>query len=210
MDRTADNSCLAAVSLLESSTRELSDDELVTAVCAGDEVSFEHLFERHQRLVIRLASRFFHRREEIEEIIQESFAGAYFALSTYQSREGKSFAAWLSRITINTCYDQLRRTRRRKESAVSELSEAEAAYLEARLQSEGGGSEIESLTVSRDLARKLLARLEPEDRLVLTLLKAEEMSVAEIAEITGWSVSKVKMRVLRARCILQRVLRRLV
>ncbi len=60
--------------------------------------------------------------------------------------------------------------------------------------------------ISRDLANKLLARLAPDDRIVLTLLDAEELSVAEIALVMGWTVSKVKVRAHRARQALRRVL----
>ena len=60
------------------------------------------------------------------------------------------------------------------------------------------------------MARKLLARLGPEDRLVLVLLNAEEMSVNEIARLMNWSASKVKVRAHRARAALRRHLRKLV
>jgi RNA polymerase sigma-70 factor (ECF subfamily) len=66
--------------------------------------------------------------------------------------------------------------------------------------------DAESVAVSRDLAAKLLARLSPEDRLVLVMLDAEGMSAAEIAGLLGWSVSKVKVRAHRARASLRRVL----
>ena len=63
--------------------------------------------------------------------------------------------------------------------------------------------------MARDLAAKLLDRLEPDDRLVLTLLEAEECSTAEIAQLTGWSIAKVKVRAHRARKRLRRVLQKL-
>ena len=72
----------------------------------------------------------------------------------------------------------------------------------------GAGSDVESALVSRDLAVKLLARLSADDRLVLTLLDVEGFSVAEIAEMTSWSVSKVKVRAHRARAHLRRVMQR--
>ena len=71
-------------------------------------------------------------------------------------------------------------------------------------------ADVETRLVSRDLASKLLARLSAEDRLVLTLLDVEGFSVAEIAEITNWSISKVKVRAHRARAHLRRVLQRYV
>ena len=61
--------------------------------------------------------------------------------------------------------------------------------------------------ISRDLVNKLLGRLSPEDRLALTLLEVEELSVKEIAEITDWSIAKVKVRAHRARLALRRVLK---
>ena len=93
---------------------------------------------------------------------------------------------------------------------MSDLGEEEEALLVARLRDTGQSSDIESAAVSRDLAGKLLQRLEPDDRLVLTLLSVADLSVAETAELTGWSVSKVKMRAHRARRSLQRVLHRFV
>jgi RNA polymerase sigma-70 factor, ECF subfamily len=52
----------------------------------------------------------------------------------------------------------------------------------------------------------LLARLKPDDRLILTLIAVDEMSVVEIAKVTDWSVAKVKVRAHRARASLRRVL----
>src|SRR5262245_55041877 len=62
---------------------EMTDDELVVAARSGDESAFARLFDRHRRLVSRLGYRFFPRREQVEEIIQESFIKAYFALGDY-------------------------------------------------------------------------------------------------------------------------------
>jgi RNA polymerase sigma-70 factor, ECF subfamily len=186
-----------------------TDADLVAAVRAGDEAAFEKLFRRHRRRVALIASRFFRRREQIEEIVQESFMKAYFALSAFSNAQGASFASWLARIAFNTCYDELRRMRRRPESVASNLSTEEMSQLRERVSAEEAGRKIESAMVERDLARKLLSRLSPEDRLVLVMLEVEEMSVAEIASLTRWSVSKVKVRAHRARAALRRVLHKL-
>jgi RNA polymerase sigma-70 factor, ECF subfamily len=185
-----------------------TDAELIAATRAGDEAAFTQLFERHRQLVSRLAYRFFRRREQVEDIIQESFIKAYFALDDYQGGHEKSFVSWLARITVRTCYDELRRVQRRSESNIGDLTDDEAAYLTDRLRDLSASGNIESVAVSRDLADKLLARLKPEDRLVLTLLKIEELSVAEIAEMVGWTSAKVKMRSHRAQHGLRRVLRK--
>src|SRR6266508_813064 len=159
---------------------ESTDDALVGATVAGDEGAFEQLFERHRRQVGRIGSRFFAQREQIEEIIQDTFTKAYFALSTYHGTHAASFKAWLTQIAVNCCYDHLRRARRRPEQGFGDIEESEAQEFAAQLRSPP--SDVETELVSRDLATKLLARLSTEDRLVLTLLDVEGFSVAEIAE----------------------------
>jgi RNA polymerase sigma-70 factor (ECF subfamily) len=179
-----------------------SDESLIRSVCEGDEAAFESLFERHKRQVARTAGRFFTQTEKVEEIVQETFTKAYFALSDYSPDRGAAFSTWLTRIAINACFDQLRQSRRRPETLLSDVTSGET--LEGRIGATANTAESD--LISRDLANKLLARLRAEDRLVLTLLDAEEMSVREIAKITGWSASKVKVRAYRARAALRRVL----
>ena len=184
--------------------------ELVSEVRAGEEAAFEELFRRHRRRVALIASRFFRHREQIEEVVQESFAKAFFALGEFSNRQAESFGAWLSRIAFNVCYDELRRLKRRPESSLSDLDEDEAAGLRSRAGAAHSSRGVESEAASRELAAKLLSRLSPEDRLVLVMLDVEGLSTAEIAEVTGWSVSKVKVRAHRARAHLRRVLKRFV
>lgn len=185
---------------------EASDDALARSVCAGDEAAFESIFARHRYRVARLAGNYFNRPEKIEEIVQEAFTKAYFALGDYAPQEGASFAAWLSRITINTCFDELRKAKRRPEDTMSEFAEEELAMIANRPLFANGRSDAEAQAISSDLANKLLARLKAEDRLVLTMMEVEEMSVAEIARVFDWSVSRVKVRAHRARLALRRVL----
>jgi RNA polymerase sigma-70 factor, ECF subfamily len=187
---------------------QMTDDELVAAARTGDESAFGRLFERHRRLVSRLGYRFFPRRDQVEEIIQESFIKAYFALDDYQGGGEKSFVSWLARIAVRTCYDELRRVRRRGESSIGDLSEEEAAYLHERLRDLSAGGNVEGAAISRDLANKLLSRLRPDDRMVLALLKLEELSIAEISNLTGWTTAKVKMRSHRAQRGLRQLLRK--
>lgn len=201
MDETADTS-------VHAPTREpeRADAELVARARGGDDDAFEELFRRHKRRVALIASRFFRQREQVEEVVQESFAKAFFALGEFANGRDASFAAWLARIAFNVSYDELRRQKRRPEGALEELTEEEAATLNERLR--GVGPDAEGEAVSRDLASKLLARLSAEDRLVLVMLDVEGLSVAEIAGLLKWTGSKVKVRAHRARAHLRRVLER--
>src|ERR671926_677955 len=92
---------------------DLADAELAARARAGDESAFEELFRRHRRRVALIAARFFRRREQVEEVVQESFTKAYFALAEFGGGRDASFAAWLARIALNVCYDELRRQKRR-------------------------------------------------------------------------------------------------
>ena len=185
---------------------ERADAELAALARAGDEAAFEELFRRHRRRVALIAARFFRQREQVEEVVQESFTKAFFALGEFGGGRDGSFAAWLARITFNVCYDELRRQKRRPEGALDELTEEEVAALAGRVR--GEGPDAEASAVSRDLAAKLLARLSPEDRLVLVMLDVEGLSVAEIANLLNWTGSKVKVRAHRARAHLRRVFER--
>ncbi len=206
MDETAENLNPATLDGSAQPTVARSDGELVSHVCAGDETAFEELFNRHRRRVALFASRFFRGREQIEDVVQESFTKAYFALGDFTNTREASFAAWLARIAFNACYDELRRLQRRPEGATNDVTEEEAARLNATLRDESAGADIERATIAHDLADKLLSRLSPEDRLVLVMMDAEGMSVSEIAEQTSWSASKVKVRAHRARVSLRGVL----
>ncbi|MGB9179138.1 MAG: sigma-70 family RNA polymerase sigma factor [Pyrinomonadaceae bacterium] len=198
-----------ALEMPVDSKTEASDGELVARVLAGDEAAFEEIFNRHRRRVALIAGRFFRQREQVEEIVQESFMKAYFALPNFNNAQEASFASWLARIAFNTCYDELRRIKRRPESAATALSDEEVVQLKKHISSETAGQGIETATVNRDLADKLLSRLSAEDRRTLVMLDAEEMTVAEIAKLMGWSESKVKVRAHRARAALRRVLHKL-
>jgi RNA polymerase sigma-70 factor (ECF subfamily) len=209
MGEMADNSgSVNAPGSAAQSTAEPSDPELVARVRSGDEQAFEELFNRHRRRVSLIASRFFRQHEQIEEVVQESFTKAYFALGDFSNAQEASFAAWLARIAFNSCYDELRRQKRRPESSLSNISEEESAWIKDRLRAEGAGDDVLAAAIARDLAGKLLSRLSPEDRLVLVMLDVEGLSVSEIAKINHWSSSKVKVRAHRARVSLRRVLER--
>ena len=204
MKETASNAVRATEDSVSRGTLDVADETLAEAARRGDHAAFDQIFERHRRRIARLAGRFFNRPERVEEILQDVFTKVYFSLDAYSPDRGHSFSAWLSRVTINACYDELRRARRRPESSISDITTDEADWLNVQLQGKRGNAESE--VISRDLANKLLARLSPEDRLVLTLLDAEELSVAEIAVVMGWKISKVKVRAHRARHSLRRVL----
>jgi len=186
---------------------ERTDNQLVDLVLAGDGYAFEQLFDRHKRLVAVIARRYFRRPEEVEELIQISFAKAYMELGKFRGRYDRSLSSWLVRITTNACLDTLRSQKRKPERLNCDLSDAEA---DALLQLTADTSlTAEKTLLDRDLTNKLLAQIPDADRLLLHMLYSDEMSMGDIAEMFGWSRSNVKIRAWRARAAVRKVLRKI-
>jgi RNA polymerase sigma-70 factor (ECF subfamily) len=188
-------------------TQDKSDSQLIELILTGEEAAFENLFNRYKRLVASIAGRYFQRPEQIEEIIQISFSKVYFDLKTFRGDYNYSFAGWIGKITTNACLDVLRTQKRKPDNLWCEFSEAETEILFADVANIE--KTAENWLIERDLAEKLLSKLSVEDRAILQMLDAEEMSVREVSEITGWSNSKIKIRAFRARNSLRKILRKI-
>jgi RNA polymerase sigma-70 factor (ECF subfamily) len=185
------------------------DDHLIELTLDGDESAFEMLVRKHSRRVFSIARHFFRSPETVEDIVQESFAKAYFSLLSY--RRGASFEQWLAKIAVNNCYDELRRRKKRNESLLTDLSDDEEGWLESKLSNVAFNvhfSEAEREKAA-EISDKLLSKLSIDDRVILILLHSENNSVREISQMMGWSEAKVKIRAFRARHSLRKALVRL-
>jgi RNA polymerase sigma-70 factor (ECF subfamily) len=182
---------------------EPTDAELIAAVLDGDTASFEPLIRKYQPRVFATARRYARRESEVEDIVQEVFIKAFQKLDGFRGEA--PFEHWLMRLAVRTCYDFLRGHQRNRETAFSELTEPEADWLEQFVvQPDMTG---ESADAARQLVDKILSRLPPAARMVITLLEIEGRPVKEIAALTGWSVPLVKVRAFRARGKMRRILR---
>lgn len=175
----------------------------------GNERAFEEILRRYSPRVFRVASKFFRQRDEVEDAAQEAFLKAYTQLSSYQGRG--SLEGWLTRITTNQCINKLRSLKRRPESSVSELTDHEGPWLENQLAgvSMERHQSSESGRVAADLAEKVLSELPADDRLVLMSIDGEHLPVKDVAAMTGWSESKVKVRAFRARRRMRKAIEKL-
>lgn len=153
-----------------------------------------------------MASRFFRQRSLVEEAAQEVFLKAFTQLGSYEGRG--SLEGWLTRIATNTCLNMLRGSKRRPEMTVSDLTEEEDKWLEQHLPDLEEKS-VENSVVAADLADRLLSVLSPEDQQALLMIDGEQASIKEVAEATGWSESKVKVRAFRARKKIREAMERL-
>lgn len=183
--------------------------ELARLARDGDESAFAEIMRRYSPRVFRTASRFFRRREQVEEAAQEVFLKAFTQLASFEGRG--SFEGWLTRIATNTCLNLIRSAKRRPEMMISDLTEDEGAWLDAHAvdATTENQSSVEDRIVAADLAERVLNTLSPDDRLVLTLVDGEETPVKEVSEMTGWSESKVKVQAFRARRRMREALEKL-
>ncbi|MBI3651847.1 MAG: RNA polymerase sigma factor [Acidobacteria bacterium] len=187
-----------------------NDDAVIRRILAGDQDAFEILVRRYSPRVFSIIGSFFRRRDMVEDIAQEVFARSYFSLATFTL--GRSFEAWVAKIAVNACYDHLRAQRRRSENSAPQFTEQEDEWLELQMleAARDRHASFERQRDAADVAEKLLAKLDPEDRIVLVLLDRDGFSVQEIAEMLGWGQSKIKVRAFRARRVLRAAMKRLV
>jgi RNA polymerase sigma-70 factor (ECF subfamily) len=154
---------------------------------SGDAEAYERIVRRYQQQIGNYLWRFTHDRNDYEDLVHNVFVEAYFSLSRY--RGGGSLRNWLLTIATRVGYAYWRqqaRQRKRNEVTLDGIAEPQA---NAKLPEDPRLDRLE----------KALASLSPRDRLVLTLLHLEERSVAQAAELTGWSQTMVKVQAHRAR-----------
>ena len=182
-----------------------SDAELIAAVLQGDTASFEPLVTKYSPRVFATARRYARRESEIEDIVQEVWSKAFHKLPGFRGEA--PFEHWLMRMAVRTCYDFLRAHQRNRESSFTDLTEPEHDWLESFVRAPAQASD--EADAARQLVERLLAMLSPPARLVITLLEIENRSVKEISQLTGWSVSLVKVRAFRARSEMRKCLQRI-
>jgi RNA polymerase sigma-70 factor (ECF subfamily) len=184
---------------------EPTEAELIAAVLQGDAEGFGFLVQKYSPRVFATARRYARRESEVEDIAQEVWIKAYQKLASFRGEA--PFEHWLMRLTVRTCYDFLRSHQRKKELSFSELSDPEVNWLERFAARDDDGTE--HADAARKLVERILEKLSPAARLVITLLEIEDRSVKEIAALTGWSVPLVKVRAFRARAEMKKVLAKL-
>jgi RNA polymerase sigma-70 factor, ECF subfamily len=173
------------------------DRELVRRAQAQDKEAFEELVRRHQHRVFAVAGGILRRREDVEDIAQQVFVKAYFSLKRFDQRA--AFSTWLYKITVNECWDLLRKKKVRPLVYESDLSEEQARQFEATDERRSEEPDISERLEARQRVERLMEGLDPRDRLMLILKEVEGFAVEEIGEILELNANTVKVRLFRAR-----------
>ncbi len=158
----------------------------IQASQGGDHEAYRRLVERYQAEVSGLMWRFCQNEAVCDELVQDVFIEAYYSLKSYKQRA--PFKYWLKRIATRVGYRFWKRRTRQRQFCPLEMIQDVAAP----------APRVDSGQVQM-LAYRLLDRLCPADRLVLTLIYFDQCGTEAIAQRMGWTRAMVKMRAYRAR-----------
>ena len=177
--------------------RNSEEAALVRRVQARDEIAFRDIVERYQAKIFSIIYGILRNHNDAEDIAQQVFSKIYFSIQNFDFRS--SLLTWIYKITVNECYDYLRKKRVRKLVYESDFSEEDAQRMQNTETATDQGPAVDTRLAQRDLVIKLLAKLSSEDRNLLLLKEVEGHSVEELSHMTGMNENTIKVKLFRAR-----------
>ena len=176
---------------------DLDVADCLARVRKQDQDAARSLVEFLYPAVIRIVRANLPRRAAEDDLAQEIFVKMFAKLDQYEGEV--PLEHWVSRIAVNHCLNAIRAQKSRPEWRMADLSEEQAAALEAVTTSVVPDPDPAHLIGARELVEKLLEPLGPNDRLLMRLLEMEDRSVEEVRQLTGWSSAVIRVRAFRAR-----------
>jgi RNA polymerase sigma-70 factor, ECF subfamily len=180
---------------------------LVRRVQAKDEMAFKEIVERYQTKVFSIIYGILRNHNDAEDIAQQVFAKIYFSIGNFDFRS--SLLTWIYKITVNECYDYLRKKRVRKLVYESDFSEEDSLQMENSQTARDHKVPVDETLEQRDLLLKLLSKISEEDRSLMLMKEVEGHSVEELAEMTGMNENTIKVKLFRTRQKLVKAAQRL-
>jgi RNA polymerase sigma-70 factor, ECF subfamily len=178
---------------------------MIAAVLAGEIQVYHELIRRYERSVYVIAFSYMKNREDAEDVAQEAFVRAFRKLASFRAES--KFSTWLISITINEARTRLRRQALVRMEPLDQLPDEDKAISPALLRD---WHEIPSEALERDEVRVLIQsaveQLPEIYRQVFLLRDVEELTISETAEALNISITNVKVRLHRARLMLQKQL----
>jgi RNA polymerase sigma-70 factor (ECF subfamily) len=179
----------------------LVEFELLEKARLGDGAAFNLVVTAYRRRIMGTIARLIGRPEDVEDVAQEVFLRLYFSLD--RLRVPEAFEPWLYRLTVNACYDYLRRSKRQPETRMSDLSEQQVVMADATAGALAQTEKNEKERI-RGVVTEMFSSVSEEDRILLTLKEVEGLSLKELEAVYGVNENALKVRLFRAR---QRILK---
>ncbi len=170
---------------------------LIRRVQGGDELAFREIVERYQSKIFSIIYGILRNHNDAEDIAQQVFTKVYFSIGNFDFRS--SLLTWIYKITVNECYDYLRKKRVRKLVYESDFSQEDAQRMEAAEPAVDTRAPVDQRLANRELALKLLEKVSEEDRNLILLKEVEGHSVEELAGMTGLNENTIKVKLFRTR-----------
>jgi RNA polymerase sigma-70 factor (ECF subfamily) len=187
--------------------RQTEEAALVRRAQSADEMAFREIVERYQSKVFSIIYGILRNHNDAEDIAQQVFTKVYFSIKSFDFRS--SLLTWIYKITVNECYDYLRKKKVRKLVYESDFTQEDALRMENSEPARDQRQPVDVSLAQRDLVVKLLARLPEEERNLLLLKEVEGHSVEELAAMTGINENTIKVKLFRARQKLLKLSQRL-
>jgi RNA polymerase sigma-70 factor (ECF subfamily) len=181
--------------------------DLVRRVQARDDIAFREVIDRYQSKVFSIIFGILRNRNDAEDIAQQVFVKIYFSIGNFDFRS--SLLTWIYKITVNECYDYLRKKRVRKLVYESDFSAEDAQRMETSEPAVDPAAPVDRQLAQHDLVVKLLSKVSEEDRSLILLKEVEGHSVEELAEMTGLNENTIKVKLFRTRQKLLKAAQRL-
>ena len=179
--------------------QELTDEEVVTRVLAGETALFEILMRRYNQRLYRVSRVILRDEAEAEDVMQDAYVRAYEHLDQFAGRA--AFSTWLTRIAVHEALARKRRRNRNDELDALPNNGESMSFMKSSAPSP------ESTTANaqaRHLLQEAIEELPANYRAIVVMREVEEMSVAETAETLGVSEAVVKTRLHRAHAMLRK------
>jgi RNA polymerase sigma factor (sigma-70 family) len=183
---------------------EASDEVLVAAAKAGENLAFVEICNRYSMWISRTIYRITRNQEDSEDALQEAFLSAFLHLKSFDGRS--KFSTWLTRIAINSALMTLRKRRTHLEISIDSYID-DGTWKPWEMPDQTADIELRYAQREREnILRQAVHRLRPALREVVEIQRMHDGSVREIAKIAGISIAATKSRLLRARVALRRSL----
>ncbi|HEV3271601.1 MAG TPA: RNA polymerase sigma factor [Candidatus Methylacidiphilales bacterium] len=172
----------------------------------GDESAAEELIRHLHPVISKIVRIHLPRRDDESDLVQEILMKTFSRLHQYKG--DAPISHWVSRLALTTCLDRLRAQKIRPEIRHADLTPEDSDVFDAAWLT-GSTPDGRDAIAARDLVDKILSSLSAEDRSLILMVDLEGRSLQEISETTGWSVSKIKMRLFRVRPQLRQMIQKL-
>lgn len=189
---------------LETQFEQYSDVEIIQKINDGEVKLFEILIRRYNSFLYRIGRTYRYNHQDTEDLMQDAYINAFFNLKKFENRS--SFKTWFTRIMLNLCYQKKQKLSFKNEIVGNDFQNEKSKIMFHQ------STNNEKITVNKELGRVLENAIHeiPEDyRIVFSLRELNGLSVAETADALNITESNVKVRLNRAKTMLQKEIKKM-